>query len=275
MRNFTFTFIAFLFLITNVNAQEDLELGVFVGVTNYMGDLSPTHVTSLEYHLATGIFGRYNIDDAISVKAHFYKGEISGADTNSGADSDRRGRNLSFVSKVLEFGVQGEYDLLSLIMAEDRLGSIYVFGGISGFYFNPKASLNGEWYELQPIGTEGQGNINPDMKKYNRFQVAIPLGLGANIEVGDFSKIGFEFGVRKTFTDYLDDVSTQYPDIAQLNELDPLAAQLSFRNEDYFKGDGTKNPMGKVRGNPDHKDWYLFTGVQLSINITELISSRY
>jgi hypothetical protein len=44
--------------------------------------------------------------------------------------------------------------------------------------------------------------------------VAIPFGIGAKMNVSKKVGIGLEWGPRKTFTDYLDDVSGTYPDVS-------------------------------------------------------------
>jgi hypothetical protein len=60
------------------------------------------------------------------------------------------------------------------------------------------------------LSTEGQG-IYPDKKPYSLWQPTIPFGGGVKFAITENLRIGFEIGLRKLFTDYLDDVSTSYP----------------------------------------------------------------
>ena len=62
------------------------------------------------------------------------------------------------------------------------------------------------------MGTEGQGTTTfPDRKKYSLIQFSAALGGGVKIAVSNSFNIIFEYSTRKTFTDYLDDVSTTFP----------------------------------------------------------------
>lgn len=243
-----------LFLSSFVYSQAQyLEIGGFAGVSMYSGDLQFQLLETKESNLAFGAFARYNFTHRLSAKLHYYKGTISGKDQNS----DRHiSRNLDFQSDIREIGLQGEFNVIPEDWdMYDRL-AVYVFTGVSGFMFNPQSVYNDEWVDLQPLATEGQTD------KYSLQQIAIPLGFGLKFAASDFTNVGFEMGMRKTFTDYLDDVSTQYPDIVALGEKNPTAAALSYRGDlDPSKVQGRK------RGNPDKKDWYFFTGVTFSINL--------
>jgi hypothetical protein len=65
-----------------------------------------------------------------------------------------------------------------------------------------------------------------------------------------------EWGLRKTLTDYLDDVSeTYYLNSQTIDQTDP-AQWLSDPTLSHTKG--------MYRGNPENKDWYAFTMVFLT-----------
>ena len=70
-----------------------------------------------------------------------------------------------------------------------------------------------------------------------------------------------EYGIRKTFTDYLDDVgSDSYLDLEALTaENGPLAAQLSNRSLDGSR-------YGK-RGTSSTNDWYAFFGASIAFRL--------
>ena len=70
-----------------------------------------------------------------------------------------------------------------------------------------KAS-DGQWYALQEPKTEGQGTTAfPSRKPYSLTQLSIPFGGGIKIGVSKDFNVIIEYGLRKTFTDYLDDIN--------------------------------------------------------------------
>lgn len=249
------------------NAQYD-EVGLQLGVANYKGELSP-HLFNLDHiHLAGGLFYRHNWNRHWSWKAELNFGKISGddADASTGFELDR---NLSFYSTILELSPQIEFNFFPYETGNPEYPfTPYLFTGISVFRFNPKAELNDEVYELRPLGTEGQG-IN-GTKLYKRIQLAIPIGGGIKFNTGKRVGMGIEVGARRTYTDYLDDVSTLYPDLQRLlAERGAAAVLLSDRS---FSGRDTSSAIPPVfrkqRGNSKDKDWYLFAGVTLYVRLS-------
>lgn len=256
-------------------SQRDLDVGVFFGVSHYMGDLQRSQLEVTEMHQAEGAFMRYNFTNVFSLKAHFYRGMISGSDANYPTIESAWKRNLSFRSPVYEVGLIGELNFMNFGLRKKHyskrlvgyLASTYLFSGISGFYFNPQTNFQGKWYDLQPLGTEGQG-LNGRPPKYNRTQLAIPFGFGFKIRASKWSCLGFEVGFRKTFTDHLDDVSGAYPDLQELEEANVLAARLSYRSPEV-DAQAVTNPEGAFRGNPGVKDMYFFAGLLLAITFSK------
>lgn len=244
------------------------EAGLLIGGTNYVGDISPRGLAPSEYNLAFGLFGRYNINRYVAFKGSFLQGTLSGSDANNSATSGLRERNLSFRTSVLELALTTEYHLAPLEIRAGKISVPYVFAGISGFYFNPQAEYRGNWYDLQPLGTEGQETVNSSVKKYSRLSVAIPFGFGLKIAVNEKFNIGVEMGIRKTITDYLDDVSNRYPDIETFGGQNPLAATLAYRTPEYYNAP-MGNPAGSMRGNPDDQDWYFIGGITISVNLAD------
>ena len=268
MRKATIIFAFAIFLPFLISAQYN-EAGIFIGTSNYSGDLQ-SKLEPTEYNVAFGLFARRHFSKYLAAKAHFYKGELSGSDEHQTFKSGLQERNLSFRTSIMELGVQGELNFTPYAIREKKFSTGYLFLGVSGIYFNPQAQMGGDWYDLQPLGTEGQ-TIDPDMKKYSKVNVAVPFGFGIRLNINEQTNFGFEIGVRKTFTDYLDDVSTYYPDIDALAAHDPIAAVLSFRSPDYLNKP-LPNPVGTERGDATNKDWYVFAGVSVSVN---LINDKY
>ncbi|MEY3367725.1 MAG: hypothetical protein RI973_880 [Bacteroidota bacterium] len=265
---------ASLIALSPLKAQKNLDFGIFFGVSHYMGDLHRSHVEVLELNEAKGLFCRYNLNKTFSLRFHFMQGLLTGKDSNYPTLETARLRNLSFRSTVYEAGFQWELQFMNFgiynVHASRRLtayrASSYLLLGLSGFYFNPRASYNGTWYDLQPLGTEGQG-MEGYSDRYNRYQLAIPLGFGFKIRPGKWSTLGFEVGFRHTFTDYLDDVSGSYPDLQRLTEHNPLAAALSYRTQEIAPGSSRAVPSGMPRGSDKSPDKYVFAGMTLSISL--------
>ena len=101
--------------------------------------------------------------------------------------------------------------------------------------------MRGSWYDLQPLKTEGN--------KYNRFILAVPFGLGVKFNISYKVNFGFEIGARKTFTDYLDDVSSQYIDVIEVRKSAPTVAALAYRTPEITGTFGRKS-SGDSKGQP-------------------------
>ena len=173
-----------------------------------------------------------------------------------------RARNLAFETHITEFSAIGEYYIFNL---EEQKFSPYVFGGLAVFHFNPY-DYNGGTQKifLKPLSTEGEGlSQYPDRKPYALTQLAIPFGGGVKYAFNDRLRLGLELGMRKLFTDYLDDVSTTYADKNDLlNAKGQLAVDMAYR------GSGNYPAKGAQRGGSQHKDWYYFLGLHLTYRLS-------
>ena len=263
----------FCFVYSGLLSAQSFEVGVMAGVANYNGDLSPKSINGAmsEFHLAFGGFGRYNINQYFAARAHINYGSISADDAKASSVSQQQ-RNLQFRSNILEIGLAGEINFPGFQPYNlYRPFSPYIFAGISLFKFNPKAEYDNKSVALRDLGTEGQGMAAfSDRQKYSLWNLSIPFGAGVKWAITDMLAIGFEAGLRKTFTDYLDDVSTTYVNYGELAAANgELAAALSNRsNEAKVTGDG--------RGDPENDDWYMFFGITISHHFLDngLMKSR-
>ena len=246
---------------------QPFDIGVSLGVSNYMGDLIPSHVDTRESNMAVGVFGRYSWGYNLAVRGSYSRHKISGSDKLSDPGTGRRLRNLSFQSVIHEISVTAEYNILDYDVLENRNQfAPFVFIGIGVFHHNPKAYYNNEWVELRPLGTEGQLLSDPGGMAYSQWETVIPFGAGCKILLSEYVNLGIEFGFRKTFTDYLDDVSSSYPDLDALREAGQLRTiELSYRQPE-IDPDAPANPAGMQRGQTGTNDWYMFSGITLSFN---------
>jgi len=238
---------------------QDKEVGIFLGTTEYQGDLSKDQITLNETKPAVGILGRYYINPRFDIAAGLYLGWISGSDANYKSNPDRVARDLSFSSVVVDLHGQLEYNILPYISNSRKYRFTPVlFAGLSVFYFDPTTTLNGTTYDLHKYTTEGEG-MPGGPAQYSLVQVAIPMGIAFKYSLGNFWNLGLEFGLRKTFTDYLDDVSSNYYNYdALVAKYGSIGGQLADRI-----GGGAAN-NGWQRGNPNRDDTYVFSGFTLT-----------
>ncbi len=267
MKSFFCSF--FLLFITSNSSAQYFDLGVSLGGANYLGDLTPgSFFVSLgETHVYAGIGARLNLTDRFSFRSSVNYGEIS-ADDNvaNNLNEFRRSRNLQFRSSIKEIELSAQINLLRYepYMLESRF-TPYVTVGIGIFSFNPRALYQGEWYDLQPLGTEGQG-LPGNEGKYPLTQLSIPIGGGLKFALTENLNLTVEYSMRKTFTDYLDDVSSTYPDLNELaRERGEIARKLSWRTDEIIPEAVPPSP-GSGRGYSDDQDWYIFAGFSITYN---------
>jgi hypothetical protein len=238
------------------------ELGLSVGGMYYLGDLNPFGNFKLTHPTGT-VFLRQNYSNRLNGRYSVTYGQVSGADSLSKVPYNRN-RNLSFKSDIVEVSAILEINFLPFKPGDKKkfYASPYLMMGIGLFKMNPKANYNDRWFELQPLGTEGEGSPLNNHSKYHLTQLCIPVGIGFKGNLTERLVLGFEYCIRKTFTDYLDDVSGNYADPAQLAKYNgPLAAALADRSvypENY-------NNTGVNRGNSNFKDWYASANIYIAI----------
>lgn len=263
MTRYLFFFSLLLFYVS-LHAQRH-EIGPFAGTSYYLGDINPKkHFAQNSYGI--GLLYRYNLNPHWSIRANLYYGRIQASDSIIRFNPKR---NLHFRSNLTEIAAGMELNFFQYKTGDKkRKFSPFMFASIGYVHFNPQAELNGIWYDLQPLGTEGQGtSAYPDRNPYSLGSYVIPFGIGFKFSAGKSICISAEWGLRKTFTDYIDDISTTYPDpLILAAENSPLAAQLSDRTIYGQDEDPTLN-VGKQRGDPSTNDWYSFAGLAISFKI--------
>jgi len=252
-----------IFLLLSCHAQaQKLFTTVYAGISGYQGELSTRPIDPIQSHPSFGLGLQYELNDHWLIRGDFTYGKISGHDKYSLAN---RNRNLSFASNLSEFSLGIEYIPINLYYYKV---SPYAFAGIANYKFSPYTTArNGSRVILSEFSTEGQG-FYLDRQPYKLRQFSIPFGGGLLWAVSDNFRVGFVVGFRKTFTDYLDDVSTTYVDkdiLAQNRGTNAL--NYAFRGNELdpsleYPADGT------VRGNPKTKDWYHFSGITVRFRIT-------
>lgn len=244
------------------------EIGGLIGGSNYLGDIAKEPNIN-NTNLGVNLWGRYNISRHFSYRFGLGYGTIDGHDS---LYPSSKSRGLGFRSRIFELSniFEFHYNPFGLIHPKNKKSTFYVLSGLNLFYFNPQAQINGDWINLQPLATEGQ-NLDGGKGKYSRVSVSIPMGAGYKHMISRNWIIGLEVGYRYTYTDYLDDVSGNYPDLEELRAKNGLTAVTfsdpSVSNADPSLSRSAKNDM---RGDAHLNDWYLFAGVTLTYRIVNI-----
>lgn len=255
-----------LLFLSNIVFSQSFHIGLFGGISNYQGDLIDKYYVSKLTKPAIGLTGMYDISDRVSVRAGFTFAKIAGNDRYISKDN-LQARNLSFESRISEFSLLGEFNVFNL---NSIRWTPYLFGGLAIFKFNPYTydTTNTKHY-LKPLSTEGQGlDQYPESKPYSLTQFAIPFGGGLKYAINDRIRLGLELGIRKTFTDYLDDVSGNYVDAADLLAArGAKAVELAYRADELPGGSQSYPAKGTQRGGAKQQDIYYFTGLHLTYRL--------
>lgn len=259
------------------------ELHFGVGATNFLGELGGADQIGTDYFkdlefsqtriaIAAGL--RYKLNQSFALNTKFTYGKVSGNDALTD-EFFRNYRNLNFKSNIYELGTNLEFSFVKeqaghryrLKGVRGRRGfemSAYGFVGVGVFYFNPKGENKGSWVDLRNLSTEGQGLVGT-RNKYSKVQLAIPVGVGFKYSFDRRWGIGLEYGIRKTFTDYIDDASKTYYDntelLIQKGALSAAMADKSTKDFPYITA------AGEQRGDPRDKDAYMFAVISINYKL--------
>ncbi len=248
-----------LFIGCTLSAPAQVRLGVFTGIANYQGDLVEKPFASPR--AAFGLSANFPLSNHLTFRVGLTIAKIAGADSLSDKAAFRS-RNLSFQSPVTEFSLLAEYNLFDL---DNRRWTPYAFTGVAVYHFNPFTYDGARKVYLQPLGTEGQGIAGYNKAPYSLTGFAIPFGGGVKFALSDKVNLGLEAGLRKTFSDYLDDVSTAYADAGDLFKArGQEAVNLAFRADEVRGSTAVYPAKGEPRGSAKSKDYYYFTGLHLT-----------
>lgn len=236
-----------------------------LGGANRIGSHNIKGFRDFEFNVTRpAVYGGYRLffSPKFSGKAGFIFGQVSGDDALT-KETYRQNRNLHFKSPIAELSLQVEFfpfrEYFGHIYRSNgvvgkRVNNLspYLFVGVGGFWYNPKAKYQGKWEKLRPLKTE---NVD-----YSSFSVAFPFGMGLKYAIDKQWSIGLEGGLRYTLTDYIDDVSTEYADKSSENAMVQYLSNPAINKEEK---PGWTQP-GEQRGNPTANDSYIF--VVLSVN---------
>lgn len=239
--------LSFLLLIAAIFSQAQLEVGVFAGGSFYMGDINP-NIPFLQTSVAYGALGRYPLGSRWAIKVNLYKGILNGDDQIAKYNEER---SLKFTSGIWEFGGVGEFNFMPYFTGSMKnYFTPYIFGGAAMLYHRPQ------------IGNLDLKDYRTENTDYSYYAFTIPFGIGIKYSFSKRIASTIEWGMRKTFTDYIDDISTTYYIDANAPNLSPEELE-SLRFSDPNKN----HEPGMQRGNSKTNDWYSFAGITLTYSI--------
>jgi hypothetical protein len=179
-------FLLFFMVSSTVLKAQINEIGVFLGGSNYIGDVGPTNYIAPN-DMAIGFVYKWNRSTRHTYRFSYTYCQVSSNDADSDVP-DRNLRGLSFENKVNEFSAGLEFNFFDFDL--HKLSSEftpYVYTGISYFSYKELFYFNNEVKE-----------------DYSEGALAIPIVLGVKAKLNRRFIIGLEAGARYTFTDNLD-----------------------------------------------------------------------
>ena len=251
-------------VIFQANAQFDdpktLEVGPHVGVSYYMGDLNPM-LPFAQSQLQYGGLVRFNYNNRWTFRFDYSRATVTASDE---VIKWRPERGLNFTSKINDFSLTAEFNFLEYYTGNPKKNvSPYIFGGISVFQYTAFANVGDLLVDLSDYATEGPED--PDAKWYDKMfgktspiGVSIPFGMGVKFSLSRHMAATVEWRMQKTFTDYLDDVATVYPEQhAVYTYEDGSTYDLTDPTDNNYK-------PGQQRGNSAFNEWIGMARVSLT-----------
>ncbi|WP_207514924.1 outer membrane beta-barrel protein [Longitalea luteola] len=264
------------------------EAGISLGPTNLLSDLGGNAGKGTKFikdnnfpstKLIFGAYLTYQPNEWLGFRLAVNRGTLSGDDAlikgKGGLEEARKNRNSDVRTRITEGLLLAEVYPTVFLEGDpsDVIGRIrpYVMGGIGFFKFNPQGTdpLTGEWVDLKPLRTEGQGLPGyPGRKEYKLTAFNYSLGAGAKYFLSEKVNISLELLHRTTNTDYIDDVSTTYIDNSAFFASMPLPqAQLAARMANKSGSIAAPYTAGMKRGTSTNNDAYFSLNLKLGFRL--------
>ncbi|MGO4772149.1 DUF6089 family protein [Flavobacterium sp. W22_SRS_FK3] len=168
-----------------LNAQIH-EIGVFLGGSNFVGDVGSTTYIAPE-KLAIGVLYKWNKSPRHSYRFSYTQSTVTGNDLDSN-EASRNKRGFNFQNNIKELSAGLEFNFFDFNLHNwDQKITPYIFSGINYFKYDQLYIENG---------------ITEKNKRSSSFAIPIILGIKSNISRNFV--LAAEIGARYTFTDDID-----------------------------------------------------------------------
>ena len=208
--------------------QQSVDVGFFGGAGTYFGDMTKTELAK-SINPAYGAFMRYNFNPRYALRFNVINGTI-------GAVGEFESKPWDFNKNVVDVSLQFEFNFFKYIVGEKETPySTYIFAGIGMQSYN---------YSIDPRLTSLVDATYFDKTHQPGLVLSptIPFGLGFKFNVSKRIGLGIEAGLRKTFSDKLDNLD------------DPLS---------YTIKPGTPPDQVNYTDRYHNNDWTAYAGIHL------------
>lgn len=254
-----------------------------IGFSTYHGDMHDVFYDGMQSALgpSLGVGMRKKFGSQLSLRVDLNWYQIGGNDAEDkqgfiskrlsgrndvGDEDDRYIRNLNFRSRNLELSALAIFNLIPVDGSYTRRPIInpYLMFGIGRSTNRPKTYLPGEEGNYTVNLWEFQTEEAAPVSSYPKAVTVIPLGIGLRLKANQYIDILIEGARRFTFTDYLDDVATVYPSLAEIIEWNggpgsptaDIAVQIYDRS---VEGGYPARKKGNIRGRENNDAYYIFS----------------
>ena len=180
------------------------EIGVFLGGSNYIGDVGPTTYIAPK-EPAFGLLYKWNKSPRHSYRFSYTQSEITSNDLNS-KETSRNQRNYRFENDLKEVSLGLEFNFFDFNLHESSTKiTPYVASGLN--YFLAKYKLTNAKADLTVAG-----------RTERRKSIAIPMIVGIKSKITPSFVLALETGARYTLTDNIDGSFNQ--DFGNINNND-------------------------------------------------------
>ena len=171
---------------TCMGQEYRYEIGPALGITGYLGDVNTANMYKMPRVAGGGIF-RYNLNTRWAFKGNLLYVGLAG-DSKNIESQFPHGEQYKFSTHVIDLGGQVEFNF---------------------FHFGEGAKYK-NYKRITPYMVAGLGMELSFAGGKTSFGAVLPLGAGVKYRLKERLNIGFEFTMRKSFSDKVDGITDLY-----------------------------------------------------------------
>ncbi len=171
---------------TCMGQEYRYEIGPAIGITGYLGDVNTANMYKMPRVAGGGIF-RYNLNTRWAIKGNLLYVGLAG-DSKNIESQFPHGEQYKFSAHVIDLGGQVEFNF---------------------FHFGEGAKYK-NYKRITPYMVAGLGMELSFAGGKTSFGAVLPLGAGVKYRLKERLNIGFEFTMRKSFSDKVDGITDLY-----------------------------------------------------------------